>query len=381
MTAGNLSTDVLVVGGGITGCATAYFLAREGVEVLLIDRDDLATGASGRNAGSLHLQILPFILEGLDEERRRSRLSALHLFPPAIEAWRDLERTLSADWEIRLHGGLMVAETPEQLASLERKAAVERRAGIESHIINRAQVRDLAPYLSARVIGAEFCPGEGKMNALAALPAIAAAAEAAGARVLRGVALQAIEAGERGLAAHTSGGTIACARLVNATGPWAAEVAAMVGASLPVTQKYVQSHVTEPTAPLIRHLVYHCQRILTLKQLDNGNLVIGGGWPARPQTGGVYPWVQRESVEGNMWVACRIAPRVAGLNLLRTWAGINLRSDGRPIVGPLPGVPGFFNVIPPDAGWTTGPLCGRLAAEILTGRAPSLDTAAMALET
>lgn len=373
-----LGTDVLIVGGGITGCAAAYFLAREGLDVVLIEREDIATGASGRNAGNLHLQLLPFIVEGADESERRHRLSALPLFPAAIRTWRDLERDLEEDWEIRLVGGLMVAETPQQLRSLERKTLIEREAGIETHILGANEVREMAPYLSPAVTGAEFCPGEGKMNALAALPAIAKAAQAAGARLLRGVQLEAIERRDSGMTARTNRGPIHCARLVNATGPSAAHVAAMVGASLPVGPKVVQSHVSEPVAPMIPHLVYHCQETLTLKQLNAGNLVIAGGWPGRQWGDGTYPWVRRESMEGNMWIACRVVPEVARLHLLRAWAGINVRTDGRPILGPLPGLPAFYNAVPPDAGWTAGPLCARLTAEMLTGRTPSLDVSAVA---
>ena len=192
----------------------------------------------------------------------------------------------------------MVAETPRQLRSLERKTLIEREAGIETHILGANEVREMAPYLSPAVVGAEFCPGEGKMNALAALPAIARAAQAAGARLLRGVELEAIERRDPGMTARTNRGPIRCARLVNATGPSAAHVASMVGASVPVGPKVVQSHVSEPVAPMIPHLVYHCQETLTLKQLNAGNLVIAGGWPGRQWGDGTYPWVRRESMEG-----------------------------------------------------------------------------------
>ena len=112
--------------------------------------------------------------------------------------------------------------------------------------------------------------------------------------------------------------------------------------------------------------------------LSRRNLVIAGGWPGRQWGDGAYPWVRRESMEGNMWIACKVVPEVARLHLLRAWAGINVRTDGRPILGPLPGLPAFYNAVPPDAGWTAGPLCARLTAEMLTGRAPSLDVAAVA---
>ena len=376
----DIETDVLVVGGGICGCAVAYFLARQGVDVVLIDRDDLFTQASGRNAGSLHIQLVAFVYELGDAAERRSREATLPLFKEAVETWKGLSRELDCDIELSIGGGLMVAETEAQLRFLDGKTCIERAHGIDTHVITGAEVHALAPYLSEAVIGAEYCPGEGKLNPFRATSALARAAERAGARILRHTALAGLDRDRRGFDAKTDHSPIRCRRVVNAAGPWASEVGAMVGLKLPVRKVCVQANVTEPTAHFVDHLVYHCRRILTLKQVSNGNLVIGGGWPATVEPGTGHLKVARKSIEGNLWVAAHVVPRVRHLRLLRSWACMNLRTDGRPILGEVPGIPGFFNAIPADAGYTLGPVSARLVAEVMTGKSPTFDIAPFSVD-
>jgi len=116
----NLETDVLVIGGGLAGVATAYYLAREGVEVTLAERADLNTQASGSNAGSLHLQIPypEFISEG--EDWARGFTQAIPVMRDSIRLWRGLEAELGCDLEVSIEGGLLVGETEAQMREIAR---------------------------------------------------------------------------------------------------------------------------------------------------------------------------------------------------------------------------------------------------------------------
>ena len=368
-----IQTDVLIVGGGVSGCATAYYLSREGVDVVLIERDDINAGASGRNAGSLHLQLMAFIFRRVDAEERTGRQAVLPMYRAAIETWRELSGELDCDIELRTCGGLMVAESDAHMRFLADKIDLERAQGLDVHMLSRSEVRDLAPYLSDRVVGAEFCPGEGKLNPILAVPALARAAERHGARIQRHTRLMALIREGAGFKAETDRGPIICHRVVNAAGPWSPTVATMVGVALPVEQRCVLSNVTEAAPPLIGHLVCHAERILTLKQVANGNIIIGGGWPAILDRASGYPMVSRRQVEANLWTAHGVVPSLARLRLLRSWAGVNIASDGRPILGEVTGVKGFYNAVPTDAGLTMGPVCARLLAEQMTGRPCSVD--------
>ena len=79
-----------------------------------------------------------------------------------------------------------------------------------------------------------------------------------------------------------------------------------------------------------------------MKQMAAGNLVIGGGWPSELEPVSERAQVRRESVEGNLWVADRVLPALRSLHVIRTWAAMNVMADGAPILGEVPGVPGFF---------------------------------------
>ena len=373
-------TDVLVVGGGVVGCSTAYYLARDGVDVILIERGDLNTQASGRNAGSLHVQIQGAFYKSDSEEILAGRLDTLPLFMEGVRIWKGLAQELDDDIELVVNGGLMVAETEDQMRFLAMKAERERSRGIEVEIIGADEVGRLAPYLSARIIGAEFCPHEGKLNPIRAVPAIARGAEKAGARLLREVELLGLERDNGVFRARTSRGTIRCRRVVNAAGPFAPAIGAMVGIDLPIEQRCVQGTITEPVEPFVSHLVYHVDRILTFKQVKNGNLLIGGGWPAHFDAKTGHMNVLRDSVQSNMWVAQLIVPRVGHLRLIRAWAGVNLRTDGRPILGEVRKVPGFYLAITADAGLSLGPACARLLAETLKGRNASYDIGAFSID-
>ena len=374
-----LKTDVAVIGGGVLGCSVAYYLARQGVDVVLAEKDDINTHASGRNAGTLHAQLQQSQARNTDPAWTRSFDETLPLYLEAGRTWQQLSQELDCDIELRFCGGLMVADTDEDLRFLERKVRRERARGLESTMLTRGELRDLAPYLTERLAGAEFCPHEGKLNPNRATPALARGAERAGARILRNAEVRALEATARGFEVATTRGRIHCKRVVNAAGPWAARIAAMVGVRFPVTPSPILSNVTEATRPFVKHMILHAHRRLSIKQTANGNVIVGGGWPGSQEPGMDQPAVMRISVEGNLGVATSVVPGMAKLNLLRTWTGFNLFIDGRPLLGEVPRVPGFFNAVT-STGYTLGPVCARLVAEQMTGRNLSYDIRPFSIE-
>jgi len=190
--------DAIVIGGGLAGTATAYYLAKAGVGTLLLERGDLNTQASGSNAGSLHAQIAyePFSLQG--DEWAREFAPVIRLLKESIEIWRGLPQELGADLEVSLQGGLIVARTAAEMRMLERKAALERSVGLEVELLSRADLLARAPYLAESIIGGTFCAIEGKANPLRAAPAFAAAAERLGARIERRAEVVGISRRERG---------------------------------------------------------------------------------------------------------------------------------------------------------------------------------------
>ena len=373
--------DTLVVGGGLTGCATAYYLARDGADVALVERFDLNTEASGRNAGGFHVQIQfePFEQEG--EAWAREWAPTIPLLIDAVGLWRSLADELDVDLEVKLTGGLLAAETEPQLAAIERKAAIEREAGLDVTLLSRADVRRLAPYLSSELAGGLLCPLEGKANPLLAAPAFAHAARAHGAHVETGVEVLAIEQAGSAFRVRTAAGSTECETIVDCGGVDAGRIAALVGVELPVESWPLQAHVTERIAPLVQHLVYFAGGRLTVKQAAVGSVLIGGGWPSALDAATGRGDVSMTSLAANLRLAQLVIPALRSVRLLRIWTGFcNGTPDHRPILGELEAVPGFFVASFPYLGFTAAPLMGRIAADLVRRRELPYDLAPFAPE-
>ncbi len=346
---------------------------------MLLERWDLNAEASGRNAGGFHVQIQfePFEVEG--EDWARAWAPTIPLLIDAVEHWQGLSGELGVELEVKLTGGVLVAETEEQLAAIERKAAIERGAGLDVELLSRADLRRVAPYLSSALAGGLLCPVEGKANPLLATHAFARAAQQLGARIELRVDLLEIERTPGGFRVETSGGPIECERIVDCAGVAAGRVSALVGVPLPVESWPLQAHVTEAVAPLVRHLVAFAGGRLTVKQAAAGSILIGGGWPSEPDPETGRPAVSLHSLHANLRVARHVVPALAGVRLLRIWTGVcNGTPDHRPILGELEDVPGFFVAAFPFLGFTAAPLMGRLVAELACGRAVPYDLAPFA---
>jgi sarcosine oxidase, subunit beta len=365
--------QVIVIGGGLAGASTAYFLAADGVSTLLLERDDLNSQASGTNAGSLHAQIPvePFVLE--DENWRRGFGPVVRFLAAGIELWRTVPHLLDIDIELQLNGGLIAASTDQQMEMLEKKVALERRNGLEVELLDRSALLRIAPYLSERIVGGTFCPREGKANPLIVTPAFAAAAERCGASVVRHTEVTEITRKGSGYWIDTTNGVFEAEHVVNAAGAQAGRIAQMVGVSLGIEGHPIQVTVTEPAEALIPHLVYYAGEKLSLKQTPRGAFLIGGGWPARLDGDG-RPVVDPVSLTRNLAMALEVVPSIGSVQIYRSWAAIvNGTKDWRPILGEQPEVPGFFMNFVPWLGFTGGPIASRIIANWVQGREAGFD--------
>lgn len=363
------TTDVLIVGGGLAGCCAAWMLARAGVEVVLVEARGLNTLASGSNAGSLHAQIPHAEFHQLGEDWARGYAPMVSLLIDSLALWRTLGEEIGADLGVHFGGALAVAETDAQMRALEVKTALERAQGLDIRVIGRDELRTLAPYVDGRMVGGTFCPQEGKADPLVATPALARAAERLGAQIVQRVALTGLQRDGAGYVARTGAGAIRARRVVNAAGAQAAEVAALLGLRFAIDGFAIQVSVTEPVAPLIPHLVYHAGGKLSLKQAKAGGFLIGGGWPGRRLPDGRTE-VDQDSLRANLARAIGVVPALEHVHLLRTWvATVNGTADWSPVLGEVPGMPGFHMLVFPWLGFSAGPGAARVVVDQLLGRA------------
>lgn len=169
------SFDVVIVGGGLLGCAVAWMLAREGADVLLVERDQVNQHASGQNAGSLHFQLEYRMIEkGIEAAKQAAEAMPLHL--EAARLWAGLAEEVGEPLGVVQRGGLMLAENAAQASLLETKAEIERSWGLDVDVLDGNEVRTIAPYLSESVVAASYCPIEGKADTRTAGPTMARAA-------------------------------------------------------------------------------------------------------------------------------------------------------------------------------------------------------------
>jgi glycine/D-amino acid oxidase-like deaminating enzyme len=359
---------ILVVGGGVVGVATAGYIALEGADVAVVDAGYV--GGTTANAGSLHVQMQSVFLQRFPHLVPQLE-SSLYLYKRGAAYWKSFQEELDADCEVTVNGGLMIAEDQRQLDFLIKKARREKELGLDVTVLDRAELNRIAPYLGSVVIGAEFCAHEGKVNPLLANAAMRRWARARGAIQLWEEPVLHIEKDDSSFRVTTTKGVIEAGKVVLAAGYGSKPLAAQLGFNLPAVGDPLHMNITEATAPFIRHLVQHADRPITLKQLGSGQAVIGGGWPAEPCEPGEIPRNKLSSMIGNLSLAQHIIPQLAPLRVIRTWAGINTSIDGCGVIGPAPTIHGLYFAIPGDAGYTLGPITGRLAAECVLGRSPS----------
>ena len=361
--------DVAIIGGGLAGCAAAYYLACRGVSSILLEAGELNSQASGANAGSLHFQLEHRLIAHGDAAAEQFA-AVIPLSKHAIALWRGLEAELGLDLEVVMDGGLMLAETREELELLERKSALESRWGLDTELLDAAQARDRVKGVSSHVRGAAFCADEGHANPRLVSLGYARRAIERGARVCTKARVVGLQRRSGHWVVSLAGGeTIRASVVLNAAGAWAGEVGRLANVHIPILPVGLQMNATERCAPRLGVLIQHAGKPLSLKQLEAGNFLIGGGWPARlsAQTGRIShadkPVALPERIAGNLALACRILPGLADLHLIRSWTGtVGVTTDQLPILGRLDALPEYY-VVGGGSGFTLGPAFASIVAE------------------
>jgi len=383
-----LSTDVLVIGGGIVGAATAYQLARRGAEVILLEADQLASGATGRNLGFIWLHT-------------RRPGPELELVMATRNGLEGLPDELGADFGLRTNGGLIYFTTEAQAAVM--REFVERRVGdgVPMRLLDGDEAREMAPILPETVLGASFCPLDAQIDSRRYVRAFAAAAQRAGARVVEGTAARTLETRDgRITRVSTDIGPISAGHVVLAAGAWSPYLAAQLGLDLPIHPMRLQIVQTEPMAPRLDVVLYGPAAVkqyamfrelpsyrheafateledrLGLALLESacqtadGSYLLGiamdfPGFDWKPDLAGVA------LVAEGMAAAL---PELRAARFARAWAGVlPMTSDSLPIIGRAPGFDDLIIASGHVFGNGAGPTTGMLVADLICGTEPAMD--------
>jgi glycine/D-amino acid oxidase-like deaminating enzyme len=362
------STDILVVGGGIVGQVAAIELAEAGARVTIVDA--ASNAGSTANAGSLHVQMQSRFMRLYPDQVPKLEAS-LPFYQAAAEEWVALDAA-HGPFELVRNGGLMLAESPDQLAFLEAKAGREARKGLSVEMLDRTGLERIAPWLGPQILGAELCRDEGKLNPLTVNNRLRTRVSALDIRCVTDRIGRIDHAGS-GVTARGVSADYRADRVIVAAAWGAGDLMGPHDLTIPTRAEPLHMNITEAGGEQIRHLIQHAERSITLKQLGSGQVVIGGGWPARDRGRDAVPGVEMMSVLGNVALAARLAPSIGGLRILRTWAGMNTVIDGASVIGSLPATDRIMMALPGDAGYTLGPLVARMVAAMMLGRTPPHD--------
>ena len=367
---------MIVIGGGLAGAAVSWYLSREGVDVLVVERGEIGAQASGANAGSIHLQIPVAEYRTLGRQWAETFAPTLSMMNDGVTLWKTLEDALETPLEFRQCGGIIAARTEQELDLVREKAALEAAHGIRSEELDAADLLDCAPYLASDMIGGAFYADEGKANPLLVTRAFARAATRLGARIASQTRVTGISK-QRDFTVTTSQGLLTAQKVICCAGADAGLVAGMLGLDLPIRGYPIQVSITEPAAPIVSHLVYSAAGKLTLKQMANGTCLIGGGWPSDLRADGTLA-VSGQSMSDNLEILRSVVPALADLQLVRTWpAMVNGNESWRPVVGETPDCPGFFLCLFPWMGFTGGPIAAHCVVDLILGRTPIFDVASL----
>jgi sarcosine oxidase subunit beta len=353
--------SVVIVGGGLMGLSAAFHLRRAdpAVAMTVLERARVGSAASGASAAGVRAM-------GRDPAERRLALESLG-------RWLGLDRELEADTGYRRGGGLRVALDDKAWRAAPDWAAEQCADGVPLETVDAASARRLAPGITPGCLGGVYSSIDGHAGAMATVEAFAAAARRLGARIEEGVGVKRLVA-ERGRVVgieRGDGTRQPCAVAILTAGAWTSSLLAGLGVKLPLHTRPLQMLLTEPGPGALAPVVGCFDRKLSLKQLDGGAYLIGGGWPARIADHETNRWdVLDDSVKGSLEVAGEVYPALTDCKLAESWAGLEaFTPDDLPVIGPVPGVDGVLVAAGFSGhGFALTPVVGDVLARLALGR-------------
>ncbi|QCK85922.1 FAD-binding oxidoreductase [Phreatobacter aquaticus] len=353
-----IRSDVIIVGGGIMGAATAFFLAKRGRSVALIERGLIGQQASGTNFGNV---------------RRQGRfLPQLPLANRSRAIWGRLGELLGEDAEFLASGHIRVAYAEDMIGVMETYARDARAYDLELEMLSGNALRDRFPFLGPEVRGGSYSPHDGHANPRLAAPAFGRAAARAGAQIFENTEIVQVEKDGAGFRVESASGQVFRAPvLMISAGAWANRLSAQFGEPVAVVAHGPQMAVTEPVPyaiePVIGVSSTNVAEGLYLRQVKRGNIVFGGGGrgPADTETrrATVEPMFTLRKIEQ----IARVVPALSRLSIIRVWSGIEgYPPDELPIIGPSAKVDGLHYAFGFSGhGFQLGPGVGDVMAELI----------------
>lgn len=359
------SYDVVIVGGGSHGLATAYYLKQHGItNVAVLEKSYIGSGAAGRNTTILRSNY--------------KTPEGARFYDASVKLYEGLGAELNFNLLFSQCGHLTLAHSDRAMFVMANRAEVNRLNGIDSRLISPEEVKELAPTMyvgpdtTHPIMGALYHPPGGIIRHDAVVWGFARGADEGGAEIHPYTEVTGFEkSGNRITAVQTNRGTVKAGTVLNCTAGWSTLIADMAGVPLPITTHILQACVTEPVKPFLDVVIVSSQMHVYISQSDRGEFVMGSE---------IEPWTTYRTLNTLNFLqdltrhTLELFPQLEHARLLRAWAGLcDLSPDYSPILG-MTEVENFHV----SAGWGTygfkaAPIVGHQLAELVaTGRTPEL---------
>lgn len=362
------TADVIIIGSGVIGCATAYYLAKKGTSVIVLDKDEnIGNGGSARNGG------------GVRQSGRDPRELPLAMYA-VNNLWPTLSEELGVNVEYHKEGNLRLGKTEHHLEILQGLTDRATACGLDVRMIDGAEVRAINPYLSDEVIGGSWCATDGHANPLMTTLGYYRAARRLGVQFYTGeevTELQTIKGKARRVI--TKKNVFEGEKIIVAAGYESRWILESVGIDIPMSKDLIEALVTEAEAPMFPQMLGTADADFYGHQTDHGSFVFGGasGFETVNKDNG-------HNMTSSITAPCicrgimKYIPKLANAKIVRTWAGYeDVSADGVPVLGEIKEIPGLITACAfTGHGFGISPIVGTLLAEVTREEKTTLDLSA-----
>ena len=349
------TAEVAIIGGGIMGVSTAYYLAKRGVsDVIILEKDLLAQASTGLSVGGIRQQF--------------SNPANIRLSQESVRVYDSFEDEFGADIRFRQVGYLFLAQKEETWDDFLSAVEIQRQHDVPVEVLSPEEIKLRWSYLEVNDLkGGTFGPEDGYADPYLAAMGFASSARSLGVRIEEKTRVTGIRIeGGRTKGVKTTKGSVSAPVVVNVAGPWGGEVASMAGLDLPVKPYRRQAFVTKRYDAIPKPVPMVIDQDVTFYFLDEEpGLIMGMSDPDEPSSFNLN--VDRDFMEKVIETAICRAPVLEKAEILRGWGGLyTITPDNNPIIGEAPGIKGFFSAIGFSGhGFQQAPAVGLILSQLV----------------